>query len=54
MQFTRKLDRLETRFDDLNRQMADPAVIGDADLYRKVTKEHSSLSGAVGKYREWK
>jgi peptide chain release factor 1 len=34
--------------------MADPAVISDADKYRKVTKEHSELSGIVGKYREWK
>src|ERR1035437_9754369 len=54
MQFTQKLDRLETRFDELNAQMADPTVISDAELYRKVTKEHSSLSDLVGKYREWK
>src|ERR1039458_6166423 len=54
MQFTQKLDRLETRFDELNAQMADPTVISDAELYRKVTKEHSSLSELVGKYREWK
>jgi peptide chain release factor 1 len=29
-------------------------VIGEADKYRKVTKEHSELSEIVGKYREWK
>jgi peptide chain release factor 1 len=54
MQFTQKLDRLETRFDELNGQMADPAVISDAELYRKVSKEHSGLYEIVGKYREWK
>ena len=54
MQFAQKLSQLEKRFDELNQQMADPAVIGDADKYRKVTKEHSELSEIVGKYREWK
>jgi len=54
MQFAQKLSQLEKRFDELNQQMADPAVIGDADKYRKVTKEHSELSEIVGKYRQWK
>ena len=53
MQFTEKLNRLAIRFDELNGQMADPAVIADAELYRKVSKEHSGLSDVVGKYREW-
>ena len=54
MEFAQKLDHLEKRFDDLNRQMADPAVISDAAEYRKVTKTHSELSEVVAKYREWK
>ncbi len=54
MQFREKLEQLEKRFDELNRQMADPTVIGDADQYRKVTKAHSELAEVVGKYREWK
>ncbi|HUP03359.1 MAG TPA: peptide chain release factor 1 [Bryobacteraceae bacterium] len=54
MQYAQKLDQLETRFDELTGQMADPAVIGDADQYRKVSKEHSSLAEPVAKYREWK
>jgi peptide chain release factor 1 len=54
MQFAQKLAQLEKRFDELNQQMADPAVISDAEKYRKVTKEHSELSEIVGKYREWK
>src|SRR5579872_6710411 len=54
MQFRQKLEDLEKRFEGLNAQMADPAVISDGDQYRKVTKAHSELSDLVGKFREWK
>ncbi len=54
MEFIQKLDQLEKRFENLNRQMADPAVIADGAEYRKVTKAHSELSEVVPKYREWK
>jgi peptide chain release factor 1 len=54
MQFAQKLDQFEKRFDELTQQMADPAVISDADQYRKITKAQSELSDVVGKYREWK
>src|SRR5579871_2403855 len=54
MEFRGKLDQIEVRFEELTRQMADPAVISDADQYRKITKAHSELSEVVAKYREWK
>ena len=54
MQFVAKLEQLEKRFEELTQKMADPAVIGDSDQYRKVTKEQSELSELVGKFREWK
>jgi peptide chain release factor 1 len=54
MQFAQKLDQLEKRFEALTAQMADPAVIGDPEQYRKVTKAQSELSDVVSKYREWK
>ena len=54
MQFVPKLETLEKRFEELNRQMADPAVIANSDQYRKVSKEHSELSETVSKFREWK
>ncbi|HJZ98209.1 MAG TPA: peptide chain release factor 1 [Candidatus Solibacter sp.] len=54
MQFVQKLDQLEKRYDELTQQMADPAVIGDPDQYRKVTKAQSELAEIAGKYREWK
>jgi peptide chain release factor 1 len=53
-QVVQKLDQLEKRFEELNSQMADPAVISDGEQYRKVTKAHSELSELVAKYREWK
>ena len=49
-----RLDQIEVRFDELTRQMADPAVISDAEQYRKIAKAHSELSEIVAKYREWK
>jgi peptide chain release factor 1 len=54
MQFVEKLEQLEKRFEALNAQMADPAVIADPAEYRKITKAHSEISEIVGKYREWK
>jgi peptide chain release factor 1 len=54
MQYQQRLDEIERRFDELNAQMADPAVIGDAAQYRKITKAHSELADIVAKYREWK
>jgi peptide chain release factor 1 len=54
MQFVPKLDQLEKRFDGLTQQMADPAIISDADQYRKITKAQSEISDIVAKYRQWK
>jgi peptide chain release factor 1 len=54
MQFAGKLDQIEVRFEELTRQLADPAVIADAEQYRKAAKAHSELSEVVSKYREWK
>ena len=54
MQFAQKLADIESRYEELTRQMADPAVISDSDLYRKTTKAQSDLSDVVAKYREWK
>jgi peptide chain release factor 1 len=54
MQYQQRLDDIERRFDELNAQMADPAVISDAAQYRKITKAHSELADVVAKYREWK
>ena len=54
MQFAQKLADIESRYEELTRQMADPAVIGDSELYRKTAKAQSDLADVVAKYREWK
>lgn len=54
MQFLQRLDETETRFEDLTRQMADPEVIGNADVYRKTAKSRNDIEELVEKYREWK
>jgi peptide chain release factor 1 len=54
MQFSEKLLQLEKRFEELSQQMADPAVIGDPEQYRKVAKAHRDLSEVVSRFRDWK
>jgi peptide chain release factor 1 len=54
MEYVRKLEQTEERFDQLSRQMADPEVISDPDRYRKTAKAHRDLEELVNKYREWK
>jgi len=54
MQYSQRLEETEARFEDLTRQMADPAVIADGDAYRKVAKSRSDLEEIVAKYREYK
>src|SRR5580698_7140595 len=54
MEFLQKLEQLERRFEELNAQMADAAIISDPDQYRKIAKNHSELGEVVTKYREWK
>lgn len=54
MQYTQKLDGVEARFEELTRQMADPDVINDSELYRKTAKMHSELDEIVAEYRHYK
>ena len=54
MQFLSRLVQVETRFEELTKQLADPGIMNDGDSYRKASKAYSDLSEVVGKYREWK
>src|ERR1035441_8859352 len=54
MQFVPRLQQIEVRFEDLTRQLADPALIADAAEYRKAAKARSDIAEVVDKYREWK
>jgi peptide chain release factor 1 len=49
-----KLDQIETRYDELNRELSSQEVHEDSGRYQKVAKMHAELSAIVEKYREWK
>ena len=54
MQFVPRLQQIEVRFEELTRQLANPALIADATEYRKAAKARSDIAEVVDKYREWK
>ncbi|MEI9811848.1 MAG: peptide chain release factor 1 [Acidobacteriota bacterium] len=54
MEYQQKLEDVERRYEELTTQMADPEVISDGALYRKISKQQSDLFDLVAKYREWK
>jgi len=54
MDFTRQLEEVERKFEALAAQMADPAVIQDAALYRKTAKAHRDLEEIVHAWREYR
>jgi peptide chain release factor 1 len=54
MQYSQRLEDMQARFEELTRQMADPAVIADGDSYRKIAKARSELEETVNTYREYK
>jgi len=54
MQYAEKLDALEAKFEELQQQMADPAVINDPEKYRKTAKSVSELEDVIGDYRGWR
>ena len=49
-----KLAEVEQLYQDLERRMADPALLDDMDEYRRVHKQYSDLTEIVAKYREYK
>lgn len=49
-----KLQSLEERYEDLNRQMSDPAIFSDQEAYQKLAIAHAELEEIVVKYREYR
>ena len=49
-----KLNALEQKFEELNRQLADPGVFANQPAYHKLAKTHSELGPVVQKFREYK
>src|ERR1700742_839504 len=49
-----RLEQIETRYEDLGRQLADPQLVTDQQKYHKTAKAHRDLEAIVEKYRELK
>jgi peptide chain release factor 1 len=48
-----KLDFLKEKYDELSRQISDPAVIADSQTWQKLMKEHAHMEPIVNKYSEY-
>lgn len=48
-----RLKQMETRFDQVERELAEPATGAQPDVLRKLGKEHSELKSIVDKWREY-
>ncbi|MFP5239489.1 MAG: peptide chain release factor 1 [Acidobacteriota bacterium] len=49
-----KLESIETRFVELEKELSSPEALADQERYRKLTKTHSDLGGVVSVYRRYK
>jgi len=49
-----KLDQIESRYDEMTRDLSSPEVLADSARYQKLAKTHAELEEFVTKYREWK
>jgi len=52
--FLTKLDEVEARFEQIGRQIADPAIASDSVKLIALSKEQGKLKAIVTKYREYK
>lgn len=49
-----KLDQIEARYEDLGRQLGDPALLSDQKKFQTVAKQHRDLEPTVEKFREYR
>jgi peptide chain release factor 1 len=49
-----KLDEIESRYEEMTRELSSPEIHEDAARFQKLAKTHSELAEIVNKYREWK
>jgi peptide chain release factor 1 len=49
-----KLRTVETRYEELTAQLADPETVSDSKRYQKTAKAHAELGQLVSKFREYK
>jgi peptide chain release factor 1 len=49
-----KLESLERKYVELEKQLSDPAVVNDQERYRKLTKAHADMAEMMAAFREHK
>ncbi|MGH9749268.1 MAG: peptide chain release factor 1 [Candidatus Polarisedimenticolia bacterium] len=49
----RRLADLEKKYEQLARQLSDPALVSDQERYRQTTKAYSDLERTIARYREF-
>jgi peptide chain release factor 1 len=49
-----KLQTIENKYEELEQQISDPAIIANQSEWQKLTRAHSKLSEIVSKFREYK
>lgn len=49
-----KLESLERKFEELEKELSDPSIFDDQERYRKLTKAHSDLGEVVTVFRKYK
>ncbi len=49
-----KLDKIEEKYQELNKKISDPEVMNDSNEYQKLLKKHAKMKKIVDEYREYK
>ena len=49
-----KLESLEAKYEELNKKLGDPEVIGDPNAYKRLAKAHAELEEIVNEFRSYK
>ncbi|MBA3515636.1 MAG: PCRF domain-containing protein, partial [Pyrinomonadaceae bacterium] len=48
-----RLKQIETRYEELSRDLLSPELLADHSAYSKVAKQHRALGHIVKQYRAW-
>ena len=49
-----RLEQIETHYEELGRQLAEPGIVNDQTRYQKTAKAHRDVEETVDKYRQYK
>jgi peptide chain release factor 1 len=49
-----KLEQIETRYEEMTRELSSPELLANPSAYGKIAKQHRALGEIVQKYQTWK